>query len=27
LQHAGQFFCNIPDVHRFLVEDIWRGFH
>ena len=26
-QHSGQFFCNIPDVHRLLVEDIWRGFH
>jgi hypothetical protein len=24
---SGQFFCNIPDVHRLLVEDNWRGFH
>jgi hypothetical protein len=20
------YFCNIPDVHRLLVEDIWQGF-
>jgi hypothetical protein len=26
-QHSGQFFCNIPNVHRLLVGDIWRGFH
>jgi hypothetical protein len=26
-QDWGQFFCNIPDVHRLLVGDIWRGFH
>jgi hypothetical protein len=25
--HSGQFFCNIQDVHRPLVEDIWRDFH
>jgi hypothetical protein len=25
-QHSGQFFCNIPDVHRLHVEDIWQGF-
>jgi hypothetical protein len=22
-QHSGQFFCNLPDVHRLLVDDIW----
>jgi hypothetical protein len=26
-QDAGQFFYNIPDVHRLLLQDIWRGFH
>jgi hypothetical protein len=26
-QHQGQFFCNTPDVHKLLLEDIWRGFH
>jgi hypothetical protein len=26
-QDSGQFFCNIPDVHRLLLQDIWRGFH
>jgi hypothetical protein len=26
-QHSGQFFCNIPDVHRLIIEDISRGFH
>jgi hypothetical protein len=25
-QDSGQFFCNIPDVHRLLLKDIWRGF-
>jgi hypothetical protein len=25
-QHLGQFFCNLPDVHRLLVDDIWWGF-
>jgi hypothetical protein len=24
---SGQLFCNIPDVHRLLLQDIWRGFH
>jgi hypothetical protein len=23
---SGQFFCNISDVHRRLLQDIWRGF-
>jgi hypothetical protein len=22
-QHSGQFYCNIPNVHRLLVGDIW----
>jgi hypothetical protein len=25
-QDSGQFFCNIPDVHILLLQDIWRGF-
>jgi hypothetical protein len=25
-QDSGQFFCNISDVHRRLLQDIWRGF-
>jgi hypothetical protein len=25
-QDSGQFFCNIPDVHRLLLQDIWPGF-
>jgi hypothetical protein len=26
-QHSGQFYCNILDVHRLLIEDILWGFH
>ena len=26
-QDSGQFFRNIPDVHRLPLEDNWRGFH
>ena len=26
-QDSGQFFRNIPDVHKLLLQDNWRGFH
>jgi hypothetical protein len=26
-QHSGQFFCNIPDVHRFLVKTFGEVFN
>jgi hypothetical protein len=26
-QHSSQFLCNISDVRKLLVEDIWRIFH